>query len=316
MKELRFEDLYEPEYYHEIPNFDSRIAIRKFLDARSTMGFAKASLSYIEPTSVDDLEKNFVKSIHLRHALLDLNNSFDLLLQIPWLYYRAWKEFNKCGTLRSKYGKNRENIVRNSTDWVYKAERECSDKKLLIYLNSRQSPLKQKIEDFQNKYIRNDEKEFTVRTLCNTMKHNHELSFQELYEPYEFNVNLNGMSVNCRENDFGAKLVQEFYDEDKPDEILGAIKTNYVNDLEIDIEYKGGDVFRFIDCTHHTDRYRISYVLKECTDYYNAIIDLFEDIYEEIYPNIMPCLSLSNNQKSNIKKGNSSIDLNKYFTKC
>lgn len=46
MKDLRFDDLYPPEYYMDVPGNDGRIAIKKFNDARDTMGFARFSLSY------------------------------------------------------------------------------------------------------------------------------------------------------------------------------------------------------------------------------------------------------------------------------
>lgn len=313
MKELRFDYLYAPEFYHEIPDYDSRIAIRKFLDARDTMGMAKFSLSYIDTVQVDDFEKNFVKTIHLRHAIVDLNNSFDLLLQIPWLYYRAWKAFNNDGALRSKDYSNFNEIVRNDADWVYCAEREYSLQKLLKYLNSTQNPLKMKIENFKKKYINNNSKHFTIRTLCNIMKHNHILSFEELYEPYDFNVTINGISRNLRQNNLGIRFEQNFYDKSHPDEILGVIKTSYERDLSIDISYSGSDEFRSSDSIH-ANRYKIMEVLKECIDYFDATVDLFEDIYGEIYPKLIPCLSLTNGQEPNINKGINNINLNKYFT--
>lgn len=80
MKDLRFDDLYSPEYYMDVPGNDGRIAIKKFNDARDTMAMAHFSLSYIEDTPSDELGKNFAKTIHLRHAIEDLNSSFDLLL--------------------------------------------------------------------------------------------------------------------------------------------------------------------------------------------------------------------------------------------
>lgn len=313
MKELRFEGLNAPEYYHEIPDVDSRIAIRKFLDARDTMGYARMSLSFIDDAQTDDFEKNFIKAIHLRHAIVDLNNSFDLLLQIPWIFYRAWKEFNYGGSLRSRNYKNRNDIVRNTTDWVYKAERECSDRKLFIYLDNINNLLKKKIEDFQNQYIANRNKSFTIRSLCNTMKHNHILSFSELYQPYDFTVNINGVSSNLRDRNLGIRYEQQFYIKDNPNEILGIVKTSFSNDLAIDIDYVNGDEFRFIDCTHNTDMLKIVDVFKECTVYYDAIVDLFEEIYDIIYLKICPCLSLN---KPNIKQGNGNIDLTKYFTVC
>jgi len=97
MKELRFDDLYSAEYYMDVPGNDGRIAIKKFNDARDTMAMARFSLSYIENSPSDELGKNFARVIHFRHTIEDLNNSFDLLLQIPWFYYRIWAKFNFSG---------------------------------------------------------------------------------------------------------------------------------------------------------------------------------------------------------------------------
>ena len=312
MKELRFADLYSPEYYHEVPGVDSRIAIRKFLDARETMGVAGISLSYIDPTPTDNFEKNFIRTIHLRHAIIDLNNSFDLLLQIPWLYYRAWREFNHGGTLSRL--KNRNEIVRNTDDWVYLAERECSAEKLLLYLDSTGNSLKATIETFISSYVKNDQKPFTIRTLCNTLKHNHVLSFSELYSPYDFTVNINGVPVNLREKNWGIEYKQEFYDKDAPDTSLGEVRTKYTSDLAVDIEYFGSDLFRFSDCTHESDMLNISDVSSESISYYDALVDLFEEVYAKIYPSIVPAFWINHDGKPNIKEGKSGIDLNKYFT--
>jgi len=71
MEDLRFEDLYSPEYYMEVPGKDGRIAIKKFNDARDTMAMAQFSLSYIKDIPSEELEKNFAKTIHLRHAIMD-----------------------------------------------------------------------------------------------------------------------------------------------------------------------------------------------------------------------------------------------------
>ena len=81
---------------------------------------------------------------------------------------------------------NRNEITRNANNWVVDAEKSCEKKKVQKYLNSVQSDLRQKIEDFWKQYIENRQKSFTVRTLCNAMKHNHALAFEELYEPYDF----------------------------------------------------------------------------------------------------------------------------------
>ena len=153
MKELRFKDLYSPEYYFEIPEYDARIAIKKFHDARDTMGMGKMSLSYIDTDETDDITKNFVRTIHLRHAIVDLNSSFDLLMQIPWFFYRIWKEYNQNGSLLERKLKNRGEIVRNDSDWIEIAEASCEKKKVVKYFDFVQNNLKQKIEDFWDEYI-------------------------------------------------------------------------------------------------------------------------------------------------------------------
>lgn len=55
----------------EVPGKDGRIAIKKFNDARDTMAMAQFSLSYIKDIPSEELEKNFAKTIHLRHAIMD-----------------------------------------------------------------------------------------------------------------------------------------------------------------------------------------------------------------------------------------------------
>lgn len=315
MKKLHFENLYPPEFYHEVPHLDSRIAIKKFFDARDTMGFAQFSLSYIDDTPCTDFEKNFVKVIHLRHAIEDLNNSFDLLIQIPWMFYRVWNEFNCGGSLRSFYLKNKVEIVRNSNNWVYLAEQECSIKKLIAFLDSISSPLKQKLNDFSDTYIINPNKSFTVRTLCNTLKHNHTLSFDELYEPYDFNVNFRGKQINLRNENMDTYFEQTFFKQSNPETPIGVIRTNYSKDLEIDIEYYNSDLFRYSDCTHQSNRYKILEVLHECINYYDSIVNLFDDIYNLIYPEIILSPILLSGEKINVKK-EKNIDLNKYFSEA
>ncbi len=307
MKELRFDNLYPPEYYHEIPNFDSRIAIRKFFDARDTMGMARISLEYIGDKPSTDYDTNFAKVMHLRHAIQDLNNSFDLLLQIPWMFYRAWSAFNTNGNLRAPHYYNKTDIVRNTDNWVSSAEKACSREKLIKFLNSINNPLEQKLNNFANTYINNKNKTFTVRTLCNTMKHNHALSFTELCKHYEFNVNSNGQQINLRDSNIEANFNAKFSKPSNPETFIGVININYFKDLEVDIEYYNDDVFRFSDCTHQS--YGILEVFHECAEYYDAILDLFENIYNVIYPEIFPSPVL---KEPNIQTGN--INLNKYFS--
>lgn len=319
MKKIRFDDLYSPEYYFETPGHDSRIAIMKFIDTRDTMGMAGFSLSYIDDKPTEDLEKNFVRKIHLRHAIEDLNSSFDLLLQIPWFYYRIWEEYNLSGRLREPRLKNRDEVIRNTKDWVLTAEKSCEKKKVSKYFNFVSNSLEKKIEAFWDEYIENDSKSFTVRSLCNEMKHRHALAFEELYEPYEFNININGEQKNLREENLSLEFHQDIVEKSDTTPILetkiGQVNYYYKNDLSIDIEYINSETFRFEDCTHEGERLRIVEVYKECCNYYNALVDLFEEIYNDIYPQVKLLDSfIGADGKPNIKPSSEKIDLNNYFS--
>ena len=315
MKNLRFDDLYSPEYYMDVPGNDGRIAIKKFNDARDTMAMAHFSLSYIEDTPSDELGKNFAKTIHLRHAIEDLNSSFDLLLQIPWFYFRIWAEFNRKGSLRTKQLKNRNEITRNTQDWVLFAERDCEYRKVMEYLHATSNPLETKMKVFSSEYIEGTDKTFTVRSLCNALKHNHALSFEELYEPYDFLLNINGQKINLREEHMGVRFKQKILEKDNPDIVVGEIKYDYSDDFSIDYEYMQGESFRYEDCVDAKYRLKIQDVYKECCKYFDALVELFEEVYNQIYPQIglLPTL-VGENGKPNIKSSVNSISMNDYFT--
>ena len=315
MKDLRFDDLYSPEYYMDVPGNDGRIAIKKFNDARDTMAMAHFSLSYVEDTPSDELGKNFAKTIHLRHAIEDLNSSFDLLLQIPWFYFRIWAEFNRGASLRTRQLKNRNEIIRNTQDWVFFAERDCEYRKVMTYLQAISNPLEAKISDFSSDYIEGAGKPFTVRSLCNALKHNHALSFEELYEPYDFWLNINGQKINLRDERIGVRFKQRILEKDNSNIEVGEIKYDYADDFSIDYEYAQGEIFRYEDCIDAKYRLKIHDVYKECCEYFDALVELFEDVYNQIHPQIalLPTL-VGDNGKPNIKPSVNSISMNDYFT--
>ncbi len=314
MKDLRFDDLYSPEYYMDVPGKDGRIAIKKFNDTKDTMAMAHFSLSYIKDMPSDELGKNFAKIIHLRHAIEDLNNSFDLLLQIPWFYFRIWAEFNQGASLRTGQLKNRNEIIRNTRDWVFLAERECDYRKVMAYLHAKSNPLETEIKDFYSNYIERTGKSFTVRSLCNALKHNHALSFEELYKPYDFCVNINGQKVNLREKCIEIRFEQKILKKDNPDIEVGKIKYDYVDDFSIDYEYAHGEFFRYEDCID-ANRLKIQDVHKKCCKYFDALVELFEEVYNQIHPQIglLPTL-VGENGKPNIKLNVNRISMNDYFT--
>ncbi len=315
MKDLRFDDLYSPEYYMDVPGNDGRIAIKKFNDARDTMAMAHFSLSYIEDIPSDESGKNFAKTLHIRHAIEDLNNSFDLLLQIPWFYYRIWAEFNRGASLQTRQLKNKNEIIRNTQDWVLLAERDCEYRKVMAYLQTTSNPLEAKINAFFSVYIKGTSKLFTVRSLCNALKHNHALSFEELYEPYDFWLNINGQKINLRDEHIEVGFKQKIYEKDNPDIEVGEIKYDYTDDFSIDYEYAQEEIFRYEDCADEKYRFKIHDVYKECCEYFDALVELFEEVYNQIHPQIslLPTL-VGENGKPNIKPSEDSISMNDYFT--
>lgn len=317
MKQLRFNDLYNPEFYMEYPDYDCRIAIRKFLDTRDTMGMARLSLSCVDTQETKEVDRIYANVVYLRNAIADLNSSFDLLLQVPWFFYRIWKEYNLNGGLREPHKlTNRYEIVRNEGNWVIKAEKCCKLEKITKYLNSTQSGLEQKINDFCNEYIQNSQKPFTVRTLCNAMKHNHALAFEELYEPYDFNVNINGEVKNLRKEKIGIRVPQNILrvsEETGESSKAGEVIYYFDTDLRVDFEYTGSDSFKFEDCSQGRIRLKIDDVYKECCKYFDALVDLFEDIYGEIYPKMCLLTTFSKDGKPNIVHSEKSISVDKYF---
>lgn len=75
--------LRDPEFYYEQKGYDVRLAIMKVKDFKETFGDATLSLIYANPNKYIEktkIERDFICRHHLRHAIMDLNNSFDLLL--------------------------------------------------------------------------------------------------------------------------------------------------------------------------------------------------------------------------------------------
>lgn len=198
------EKLNGPEHYWELEGYDVRLAVSKINDFYETFNDASLSILYANKDEHENsagIELNLIRRIHTRHAIIDLNNSFDLLLQIPWFYYRMWQEFNTGGTLYTpddKRYKNTTDIIRNTEGWVYAVEQNCSYGKVIKFLNSalgrkhKLEPFKKLIKQFNRDFIFNTNKDFTIRDLANRIKHNHSLKLKEFYSPMNFNVTVNG----------------------------------------------------------------------------------------------------------------------------
>ena len=148
------------------------------------------------------------------------------------------------------------------------------------------------------------------------MKHNHALTFEELYEPYEFKININGETKNLRDEKMSVEFHQDIVENiQSTQRKVGQVNYYYKDDLAVDIEYINSDEFRFVDCTHEGQRLKIKDVYNECCNYYDALVDLFEDIYDDIYPQISLLESfVDKDGKPNIQLSGDRIDLNKYFS--
>ena len=197
---------------------------------------------------------------------------------------------------------------------MFLAERDCECRKVMAYLQTTSNPLETKINKFSADYIEEAGKPFTVRSLCNALKHNHALSFEELYEPYDFWLNIDGQKINMREKHMGVRFKQKILEKENPNNEVGEIKYDYADDFSIDYEYTQGEVFRYEDCVD-ANRLKIHDVYKECCEYFDALVDLFEEVYNQIHPQIglLPTL-VGENGKPNIKPSANSISMNDYFT--
>ncbi|PHC29325.1 hypothetical protein COE95_18305 [Bacillus toyonensis] len=311
------EKLEEPEYYMEIQGYDTRLAVSKINDFIETIGDASIATTYSnkdEHRNSSLTEANIIRRIHIRHAIIDFNNSFDLFLQIPWFFYRMWEPFNEGGKLITDRSlKNSHKIIRNTKGWVEIAEQNCSYSKVIRFLENQTNEdlmnLKNELKIFKNKYIFNKSKYFTIRLLANQMKHNHSLKLEEFYSPFDYTVNINGDILNLRRQELGLKLHVDFYNKDFPDETLGKVKVNYWDDLYIDIEYKSGEKFIAKDYMKENKRYSLDNIYKEMIDYGNSLIEL----YEKLLHIVKSHLSFNPMIPDNPTKKNRTVNLDKYF---
>lgn len=297
----------------EIEGFDIRIAVTKIKSYIETFSHANISLTYTNKSehSNDDLETIFLRKTHCRHAILDLNNSFDLLVQIPWFTFRIWEFFNAGGSLRTN--KLNNNITRNTEDWVSEAEKCCNVKKVMKYFENSNDPnikaLKLKFKAFTDDYIFNETKPFTIRTLVNQMKHNHSLNFKEFYVPNNLNLNVNGEVVNLKDINLKLQINQKFHEINSPSKELGEMKISYDNDLKIDIHYKNGEEFFAEDYLRLNKMVSIDDIYSEAIQYGNALSLLYEDLFKALEPEFVnnPVFS---NQKTTTT---ASINLDNHF---
>lgn len=300
---------FNPEYYHEVQNYDCRIAIRKFLDLYLTLGDAITALTYssLDEYEEDNMETQIIRRTHLRHALIDLNNSFDLLIQVPWFYYRIGLQ-------------NHPNIQRNTIGWVEKLEAKCSLTPILNFLSASADGglqlLFKKISNFKDSFLCNDTKPFTVRELVNTLKHRSILKLEEFDSPLK--LNLNGIEqieqkTGLKQDEMKVEIVNEFYDFNNPTISIGKTKITSKKYALVDIEYYGSDFFRGEDYSYTSRSFSMNSIYDEAVAYYECFIDLLECLYETIYLEIPQSPILDKNKVKLITTA--PINLNKWYKK-
>ena len=289
------EKFFGPENYMEYENRDIRLSISKINSFIETLGDALLSLTYCnkqEHPNTDERLLNIIRRIHVRHAIVDLNNSFDLLLQVPWFLYRGWLGFNFGGPYCHPKHKTKNDIIRNTPNWVELVENSCNYKNVILFLNGSTEPslntLASFYEVFNNDFRFNSTKQFVVRNVANQIKHKHNIMLKEFYEPYTFNMVINEKELNLKEQNLYPEIVTRFYDMETNVE-HGQIKARYKDDLEIDIEYDNGEVFLGKDLINQRNVYAIDDLINEMHDYYNGIVDLYNQILtiinDEIHEN-------------------------------
>lgn len=294
-----------PEFYMEKEGYDIRLATLKINDFLDTLGDATTSIIYSDKNEHPNTfgrELSIIRRIHMRHAIMDLNNCYDLLLQIPWFYYRIWQDYNQGGTFCNKKfqyvinGENKErrfrlNITRNVDGWVEKVEKECDYPKVLQMLENQTDQdiiqFKSSLKNFTNNYVFNFGKKVSIRSIANQIKHNGSLKVKELYEPYEFNVSTSsGQTINLKDSGLGAKLNAKFYQEDNPQVEIGELQIAYTDDLYIDISYPTGEKFRAKDYIKSESLYSLDDIYDELVNYRESLIDLYNDLFILIDSNL------------------------------
>lgn len=303
MKEIpHIGEIIGPEYYHEIESYDCRVAIRKLTDVYHTLYEAATSMVYsdINEYSEDNFETKVIRRSHLRHAVVDLNNCFDLLLQVPWFFYRIG--LNKNPT-----------IQRNSSNWVSDIAKKCRVDTVISELKNsgiaEQIAVGEAMKKFQDNFIFNSAKTFTIRSLSNHLKHNGSMPITEFEEPIKFNLNApKGIDPSKIRTEIGV----EFYEESSPDTSIGKIKVIAEKYALVDIEYHSGEIFKGEDYSYFKLSHSFKEIYDECLAFYDEFLSLLEVIYQNIYINI-PLSPFFD--KSTLKTTTNTIDLNKWYKK-
>lgn len=183
--------------YYDIEGMDIRLAVAKANDLYYTIGEARVELSYVNKDyyETEGFNIDFVRYIHLKNAIQDLNRMYDIALQIPWFLYRIWTEDRIFNSKETDDKEKSKLIIRNSENWIFKAEEMCKERYVKRYLRLRKSSnhdeLLKLLNGFTNKFIFNNSKDETIRSLCNYIKHKGNIQPEEIKSNIDFKVIIN-----------------------------------------------------------------------------------------------------------------------------
>lgn len=263
--------------YMEHEGLDIRLSILKVRDFLQTIGDATISLTYANK-ELHDIEQEQLSNIiirnHLRHALIDYNGCFDLILQIPWFLFRLWEDVPNY---------NGRKIKRNSNNWVEKAEKICDYNIVIKKLHKIEEYKVQqfliKLKEFKKRYIDIKNDRISIRSIVNGMKHNRNIRIEEFRTPTLLKLNINGMRTDSRileERGMYTVIEREICKIDNPSKTIAkTTQTFFGKRSEVDIEYVNGELFRGKDLIDSIYYYTLNDLYDHTTLYHNATIDLF-----------------------------------------
>ncbi|KOR64105.1 hypothetical protein [Clostridium botulinum] len=287
-----------PDSYFDVKGKDARLAVLKANDLYTAIFEARIELAYADKEYYKEQNEDidFIRVLHLKNAISNLNKIYDISLQIPWFLYRIW---NEKKVVKSK-------IVRNKENWINEVEELCRETYInnffKLYKSNLDGELIKLLNKFKREFIFNSKKEFTIRSLCNHIKHNGTIQPIELMQDTTFSVIINDETTTIdgdKEFGFTAKI------KDNPKVVIK--KKEYLtidilyNDQKADFSenFYGKDIYR--------KNYSIEDIFKECENYLVG----FKPVYDE-YINMLNKHLIRIVPKTEVNS-TSPLELNRFF---
>ncbi|WP_460271279.1 hypothetical protein [Bacillus sp. NEAU-Y102] len=275
--------LSDPMLYMEFRGVDSRLAVSKLRGFLMTYGYAQYSKNKFKEEMKGG--KGTRPRMHMRYAVLDFNNCFDLLLQIPWVYYRMWENFNPKG-----------DIQRGEDGWLDKVEGRCSWKRLSAGIKKLEDAnmlrFLENLENFSANYLENVDKPFTIRQLANAIKHRGFIDLSEYQVGYGAKIETDKDTIpNYDKNDGYLRLDIDLHENGDMSTPTGKCTVWNMDNVRVEYEYDGDCVFPSSDLVG-SKVYNSENIYIELCRFDKEIIKLFNEVRGIIEPKL-ELLSLS-----------------------